>query len=160
MLYLRINNRCSSSGVCFLHCVFCFVKDSMHIRLAGGGEMEGGCFILCLFAFFNCAAGCCGEPEGYNSSHSVLSWTTELQLSCNCFYASSLPLLTTGSVEHDLDSSFSRLALQLLHLIHTNCIKVSKAAFSEHFSHWSFSDQCLCHISVSFRLVLWLFEIS
>lgn len=54
MLYLRINNRCSSSGVCFLHCVFCFVKDSMHIRLAGGGEMEGGCFILCLFAFFNC----------------------------------------------------------------------------------------------------------
>lgn len=51
MLYFSMNNRCSSSGVCFLHCVFCFVKDSMHSRLAGGGEMEGGCFILCLFAF-------------------------------------------------------------------------------------------------------------
>ncbi len=76
----------------------------MHSGLAGGGEMEFVCF-------FNCAVGCRGEPEGYNSSHSALSWTTELQHSWNCLYACSLPLLTPGSVEHDLDSSFSRFTV-------------------------------------------------
>ncbi len=76
----------------------------MRSRLAGGGEMEGGVSVCVCLLFFNCAAGCRGEPEGYNSSHSALSWTTELQHSWNC-------LLTASSVEHDLDSSFSRFTL-------------------------------------------------